>query len=75
MADSLEVTRSAFITFLAGQDGPQFFRTTFRSDDPRTICPWRIMSNMLVVTTCKLSDPVLLFILVVANDGPVHADA
>ena len=64
MTDLHEVTRSAIVAFFAGQDGPQLFGTSFKSNDPWTVRPWRIMSNMLVMTAFKLSNPLLFIILV-----------
>jgi hypothetical protein len=44
----------------------------FGADDPGTIGPRRVVPNVLVVPALELSNPMLLVILVEANDPSVH---
>ena len=48
------------------------FRTAFGRDDPWTVGPRRIVTNVLVVSALELGNPMLLFVLVEADDPSVH---
>lgn len=41
-------------------------------NDPRALGPGRVMPYMLKVTAGQLGDPVVLFILMVSDDGLLH---
>ena len=44
----------------------------FRCDNPGPVGPRRIVANVLIVTALKLRYPMLLLVLVEANDRSVH---
>jgi hypothetical protein len=46
----------------------------FWRDDPGAMGPWGIVPNVLVVTALKLSHPMLLFVLMEANDLSIHGE-
>jgi hypothetical protein len=73
--DSSPVTRRTFIALLARQEGPEFLSAPLGGDDPWAVGPWWIVPHMLVVATLKLGNPMLLIVLVVADDWSVHAEA
>ena len=48
---------------------------TLRSHHVRSIGPRRVVSNVLVVPAFQLSNPVLLVVLVEADDAFVHTES
>jgi hypothetical protein len=60
------------ITLLASENSSKKIGTALWRDNPRTIGPWRIVPNVLVVTALEFRNPMLLFILMKADDPFVH---
>lgn len=60
------------IALLAREHLSKNIGTALWRDNPRTIGPWWIVSNVLVVTALELRHPMLLFILMKADDAFVH---
>lgn len=60
------------IALLASENSSKTIGTALWCDNPRTIRPWWIVSNVLVVTALELRHPMLLFILMKADDPFVH---
>jgi hypothetical protein len=60
------------IALLASENSSKKIGTALWRDNPRTISPWWIVSNVLVVTALEFRNPMLLFILMKADDPFVH---
>ena len=66
------IRRLACVAFDTRQPAADGFGPAIRSDDPRPVAPWWVMPNMLVMATLKLSHPVLLIVLMEANNAALH---
>ncbi len=43
-----------------------------RGSNPRAVRPWWLMAKMLVVSALEFGHPVLLFVLLIADDAFLH---
>jgi hypothetical protein len=66
------VWRRACVAFDPRQQAAEGFRPAIGSDDPRPVAPWWMMPDMLVVATLELSHPVLLIVLMKADNVALH---
>src|SRR5438477_9197920 len=62
------VARRTLVALSASQHTAKGTVPTFGCRDPRTIDPWWVMPDVLVVAAFELSNPVVLLILMKAND-------
>jgi hypothetical protein len=67
-----EVCRRACVAFGTRQQAADGFGPAICSDDPRPVAPWWIMPDMLVVAALELSYPVLLIVLMEADNAALH---
>jgi hypothetical protein len=51
---------------------PEKFRAAFFRGDPRTVCPRRIVANMLRVSAFQFGGPVAVFVLTEADNPVSH---
>ena len=70
----LAIFGSARIALSASEDLPENLRAALGRDDPGARGPRRIVTNVLVVATFELGHPMLLVILMEADDSSVHVD-
>ena len=66
------VSRGAVVTLLSRQHTSECLRSPFRSQDPRTTYPRRVMAYMLVVATLEPGHPLMLVVLIEADDASIH---
>jgi hypothetical protein len=73
LALCLTIPGRAGIALFAAEAAAKNFVAACDRNDPGPIYPRRIMANVLIVATFKLSHPMLFFVLMEANDSSVHA--
>lgn len=56
------VSESALVALTANQYSANFFKSACSCDDPRSVEPRWIVSNVLVVPAFQLCDPIVLLI-------------
>jgi len=66
------IRRRAYVAFTTRQQAAEGFGPAICSDDPRPVAPGWLMPDMLVVTALELSHPVLLIVLMEADDAALH---
>ena len=66
------ICRRACVAFGTRQQAVDGFGPAICSDDPRPVAPWWIMPDMLVVAALELSYPVLLIVLMEADNAALH---
>ena len=66
------IWRRACVAFGTRQQAADGFGPAICSDDPRPVAPWWIMPDMLVVAALELSYPVLLIVLMEADNAALH---
>jgi hypothetical protein len=66
------IWRHASVALDTRQPATDGVRPAISRDDPRPVAPGWIMPDMLVVAALKLSHPVLLIVLMEANNAALH---
>lgn len=66
------IWRRACVAFDTRPQVADGFGPALCSDDPRPVAPWWMMPDMLVVAAVKLSHPVLLIVLMEADNAALH---
>ena len=66
------IWRSTCVAFDTRQQAADGFGPAICGDDPRPVAPGWMMPDMLGVAALKLSHPVLLIVLIEANNAALH---
>jgi len=66
------IWRLACVAFDTRQQAAEGFRPAIYGDDPRPVAPWWIMPDVLVMAAIQLSHPVLLIVLMEADNAALH---
>jgi hypothetical protein len=66
------IWRRVCVAFGTRQQAADDFGPAIGRDDPRPVAPWWMMPDMLVVATLELSHPVLLIVLMEADNAALH---
>jgi hypothetical protein len=69
------IWRRACVAFGTRQHAADGVGPTIYGDDPRPVAPWGMMPDMLVVAALELSHPVLLIVLMEADNAALHGRA
>ena len=69
---ALNVRRETVVALRAVEHSPKVVAPAFRRCNPRPVRPGRLMADVLMVSALELGHPVLLFILVIADDAFLH---
>jgi hypothetical protein len=66
------IRRRTCVAFNTRQQATEGFGPAIYRDDPRPVAPWWMMPDMLVVAALELSHPVLLIVLMEADNAALH---
>ena len=66
------VARCTLVALSASQHTTEDTVPPFGCGDPRTIDPWWVMPDVLVVAALKLSNPVVLLVSMKAHNSLIH---
>jgi hypothetical protein len=66
------IWRRACVAFGTRQHAADGVGPALGRDDPRPVAPWWMMPDMLIVAALELSDPVLLIVLMEADNAALH---
>ena len=68
-----KIRRQTAIAFLTVEHVAEMANTALRRLNPRAVRPRWLMAKMLMVSTLEFSHPMLLFVLLIADNAFLHA--